>query len=171
MTQQLVETARPAEDSLKTMLGQLEADRARLRKAPPESVPALTREIVDTVLEYQKDVLLELIGQRDWANGAVSDLDERVGDLENGEGGSGTQLLPEDAEKFKALAMGVDHLITMMSSIPAVGADSNVMSAFEKLRALAKECLGIVEETTLIDPPEGEEEDDEDEEDASGRPG
>jgi hypothetical protein len=169
MTQSLVQPSQVAPpmtpDALKKMLVDLEVDRKRLKTTPPADLPSVVRELAETVLEYNKDLILELIQQRDWATEVVESLDGRMSDLEDGNGG-GTQLLPEDAEKFKALAMGVDHMITeVAASVPSISANVSLMTAFENLRTLAKDCLQIIEDTTLVD---GDDDEDDEEEDRNG---
>lgn len=155
MTQPAQAMAPPQEDNLKRLLLDMEVDRRRLKKAPPADLDAVIREICDTLLVYQKDIVAELIAHRDWTNEVVEDIDDRIGEEASG---GGTQLLPEDAEKFKALAMGVDHLITTLAT--AEGVNQAGMQALASLQTLAKECLAIIEETTIIETDEDDDEDD-----------
>jgi len=160
MTQQLTVQAPPPEpvDNLKRMLADIELDRQRIKKTPPQDVAGVVREIIDTVLVFQKDLIGELIQHRDWTSGVVGDVDGRLEELETQAEGGGTQFLLEDAEKFKALAQGVDFIISTMSKIPGVSMEGEVGVQLGKLKTLAGECLTIIDESTL------EEDDDEDEE-------
>jgi hypothetical protein len=162
MTQQLTAQAPPPEpvDNLRKMLTDLDRDRKRIGATPPQDIPGVVREILGTVLAYQKDVIEELRAHRDWTASVVGDIDGRIEELETQAAGGETQFLPEDAEKFKALAMGVDFLVHTIGSIPGAKMEGETATQLAKLKALAAECLTIIEESTLED----DEDEDEDEE-------
>jgi len=159
MTQQLVQAVPEPVDNLKKMLADIELDRLRIKKTPPADVAAVVREIVETVLVYQKDVIAEFVAQRDWMSGVAGDVDGRLEELETQADGGGTQFLPEDAEKFKALAQGVDFVILHIANIPGVKMEGAIAEQFAKLKALAVECLTIIEESTLEEDDEEEDDD------------
>lgn len=161
MTQQLTAQAPPPEpiDNLRRMLTDLERDKKRIGATPPQDIPGVVREILGTVLAYQKDVIEELRAHRDWTASVVGDIDGRIEDLENQAAGGGTQFLPEDAEKFKVLVQGVEFLTTTIAGLPGVDMKSEMGVQLLKLKAVAAECLTIIEESTLED--EDEDEDDE----------
>lgn len=162
MTQQLTTAQAPPPepvDNLRKMLVDLERDKKRMGATPPADIQSVVREIVDTVLAYQKDAIEELRAHRDWTSSVVGDIDARIEELETQAAGGETQFLPEDAEKFKALAQGVDFVILTISGIPGVKMEGEMGAQLAKLKALAAECLTIVEESTLEDDDEDEDED------------
>jgi hypothetical protein len=167
MTQQFAVQAPPPEpvDNLRKMLVDLERDRKRIGTTPPQDISGVVREILGTVLAYQKEAIEELRAHRDWTSGVVGDIDARIEDLESQASGGGTQFLPEDAEKFKALAMGVDFLILTIANIPGAKMEGEIAVQLGKLKTLATECLSIIEESTI------EEDDGDDDEEDDGEPG
>lgn len=145
----------PAEvDPFQQLIADITHDQTRLATKPPTDANAFVQELRGTNLEYIKDAITEVIKLRDWMYEVVSELDERVGEIEE-EGD--TRLHPEDAEKFKALAQGVDFLIGMIMKL-SPNPSAEVSSELAKLRELAADCLTIVAEQTMDAEPDDEEE-------------
>jgi len=149
--------AQPPQDSLQTLYIDIDTLIKRLANTPPQDVASMNNVLRGDVLELLKDTVREVGQLRSWAYQSVQDLDGRVEGVEAGDVVPETQFMPEDAEKFKALCLGVSHLIGI---ITAMGTQpSEVLDQLKQLDVIAKECAQIVEEGTL------EEEEDDDEED------
>jgi hypothetical protein len=159
---------RDMNDPMVKLHGDAEAILDRLRRSPVQNWPRVTNELKDLA-----DIVVELaqqqIGVRDYAIGIEDGLDDRIVRLER----NTTQLLTEDAERFKAALEGGKWLATELLRLGAssqYGGDVKL----KELVALCDECLQIVDDNTIEptgdddeDDDEGEDEDDDEADDES----
>jgi hypothetical protein len=167
MTQQthLVPAPPPAPDpidAIRKLIADITMDQARLKRTPPADIAGVVQEMRDTLFEYVKDIAAEMARQQEEATSIFGDIDGRLGELEN-EAGGGTQFAQEDAEKFLALAQGVDFIIATVTGSGATF-PPEVTAEFARLKSLAGECMTILADTTLED-------DDDDDDGESAEPG
>ena len=148
-------------DALLQLLEDVQANRTRMQKTTYDSPQAVAAELNETAMS----IVLELAGYvyelRNKTVEVTTDLDDRVGDIEEGGleagGGEGTQLEPEDAERFRALAEAAKWMAEALSQ----AAPPEGQKQLKEVLALATECLGIIDESVLEEDDDDEEEEEE----------
>jgi hypothetical protein len=149
------------DDATAKLIAEFQAQWERMRRAPvPSDMKGVWLEMVNTVMSFQSDALTHLYELQQYAIDSIVDLQERVEEVEQDDGGGveGTQIEPEDAEKLKGLVAACKWLLTIILANPQ---PDDVKAQLSKLAALADECEKIVEESTL---EEGDDDEDEGEE-------
>jgi hypothetical protein len=154
-------TTTAPKDALLQLLEDVQVNRTRMQKTTYDNPQAVATELNETAMS----IVLELAGYvyelRNKTVQVTTDMDERLADVEEaaaGLGGSeGTQLEPEDAERFRALAEAAKWMAEALSQ----AAPPEGQKQLKEVIALAAECLGIIDESVLEDEDDDDDEDEE----------
>lgn len=154
------------QDPIAALRANLAAHRARIKETMrrlPEDSPIRQpmQEIEATVLAFIDDGFVCLTQVREYLYSSIVDveanLSDQIADLTEDD----TQFTPEDAARFTLVCQGAQRMAELGISAPGQSAEAK--AKMQEILAAAKECLVIIQESTLPDDEEDDGDGDEEE--------
>lgn len=169
--------AAPAAGHSRDMLHQLmldvEREQARLKGMKDPSPEKLHVEMVGTVMDIQRDIVLSMIGVRDflvgfrnWTVPQIEGVQDRLDEVEvriEGVEGEESRLTAEDAELLSKIVEGGRYFAELLLQGPfPIGArDKEGQDKLAEYIAFCDQAKTMISENTLMEEPEDEEAEDE----------